>query len=123
MTGEGKFVKEPALILSCAEMYHVLANGCEEGSVTVEVRNVRLAQVSEPLEKALCKRVGAEAAEILRVEIVIVDASGGFDAATFSKAAFGVYNVAAGDTLDESSLKKKSTVDGILLFLARTIFA
>ena len=123
MTGDGKFDKEPALILSCAELYHVLANGCEEGSFTAEVRNVRLTQVSEPLEKALCKRAGAEAVEILRVKMVIGDASGGTGAAAFSKAAFVVYNVAAGVTLDESSLKNKTDRGWNPIFLARTIFA
>ena len=123
MIGDGKFDKQPASILSCAEAYHVLANGCEEGSFIVEVRNVFLTQVSDPLDQILCKRSGAEPEEQLRVKMVIGDASGGTDAAAFSRAAFAVYNVAAGDTLDEPSLKKKSTVGGFLRFLARSIFA
>ena len=107
MIGDGKFDKQPASILSCAEVYHVLANSCEEGSFIVEIRNVFLTQVSDPLEKILCKRSGAEPEEQLLIKMILGDASGGIDTAAFSKAAFAVYNIAAGITLDESSLKNK----------------
>jgi hypothetical protein len=99
--------KASATILSCAEVHHVLANGCAEGTCVVELQNVHVTQVLDPLDKTLCKRGTADAEMTVKATIHFGDVTGGVEVTAFQKAAFETYGLAAGEKLDEAGIQNK----------------
>ena len=108
MAGSRRYQEETVSHFTCSEVHYVCDNGIETDSqmhdaVVVEVTNVYVATVNDPMETVHIQRDAAQETT-LRVSMRIADRTGSFAATAWERAALNIYG---GDTdvLDMSAVQ------------------